>query len=50
MTSIGFMRSECDTCLYGHFGKPDVVYILLYVDDMLLISKSKDLIKKLRVN
>ena len=37
--SIGFKRSEFDHCLYfQHKNKDDCVFLLLYVDDMLLIG------------
>lgn len=36
---IGFRRSEEDTCLYVRNGKAGPVYLLLYVDDVLIITK-----------
>ncbi|CAM8993466.1 unnamed protein product [Rhodiola kirilowii] len=46
--SLGFKRSEYDTCFY--FASVDglPIYLLLYVDDMLLICKSMDKIKSLK--
>ena len=47
VTGIGFIRSEYDNCLY--FVLSDFpVYLLLYVDDILLISKSKSKITELK--
>ncbi|CAH9103829.1 unnamed protein product [Cuscuta epithymum] len=45
MSELGFLRSKYDTCLYyKHVGTENVVYILLYVDDILLIGPCKMLI------
>ncbi|KAJ4756255.1 reverse transcriptase [Rhynchospora pubera] len=47
MASIGFQRSEYDSCVYfkklldGSF-----MYLLLYVDDMLLAATNKEEIRK----
>ncbi|CAM8893625.1 unnamed protein product [Rhodiola kirilowii] len=49
MLSLGFLKSKYDTCLYFKSMKSDVVlYVLLYVDDILLISNSKPTIAKLK--
>jgi hypothetical protein len=41
MKSLGFQSSEYDSCLYFKHVKSDLpIYVLLYVDDMLLICKS----------
>lgn len=37
---IGFHRCEEDACLYVRNGKSGPVYLLLYVDDILILSKS----------
>lgn len=47
--SIEFQGSEYDTCLYFKFEKSIFLFILLYVDDMLIISKSMKLIGALKV-
>ncbi|CAM8991493.1 unnamed protein product [Rhodiola kirilowii] len=42
MMSLGFARSNYDTCLYLRRLKHETVsYVLLYVDDILIISNSK---------
>lgn len=42
MTKQGFSKSYYDTCLYYHESDiKDVIYLLLYVDDMLIISKER---------
>ena len=47
ITKIGFVRSEYNNYLYFIFS--DIpVYLLLYVDDILLISKSKSKISELK--
>jgi len=44
---IGFERSKYDNCFY--FILPNIhVYLLLYVDDILIISKSKEKISELK--
>ncbi|CAM8931883.1 unnamed protein product [Rhodiola kirilowii] len=46
--SIGFVRSNYDSYLYFSSLDNDPVYFLLYVDDMLLISKSMHKINKFK--
>ncbi|GAB2269654.1 hypothetical protein Dimus_038780 [Dionaea muscipula] len=48
VTKIGFHRSKYDVCLYYAFLDDFPLYLLLYVDDMLLISKSISLIEKFK--
>ena len=49
MTSLGFLRSYYDSCLYYKGYKlEDMVIILIYVDDMLLVSKDKEKIRKFK--
>ena len=49
--SLGFKRSKFDTCLYFKgVNKSPVLYVLLYVDDILLISKSVDAIHDIKKN
>lgn len=41
MIKNGFLKSEYDLCVYlKKFGKSDYIYLLLYVDYMLLIVKN----------
>ncbi|CAM8979733.1 unnamed protein product [Rhodiola kirilowii] len=47
--SIGVTRSNYDSCMYDSFTDSEPVYILLYVDDMLLISKSMVKMKELKL-
>lgn len=49
ITSIGFERSQYDSCLYHkRSGHKCALYLLLYVDDMLLISDNAEEIKILK--
>lgn len=49
MVKSGFKRSEQDTCVYfKEISKNQYVYLLLYVDDMLIASKDMNQIKKLK--
>nr|ABA97036.1 retrotransposon protein, putative, Ty1-copia subclass [Oryza sativa Japonica Group] len=42
MLSRGFKRSEYDSCVYIKFINGSPIYLLLYVDDMLIAAKSKE--------
>lgn len=46
--SISFSRKAFDSCIYFTFDNYCPVYLLLYVDDMLLISKYIDKIVELK--
>ncbi|CAM8920409.1 unnamed protein product [Rhodiola kirilowii] len=46
--SLRFKRSEYNTCFYFASVADIPIYLLLYVDDMLLICKSMDIIKSLK--
>jgi len=49
MTEQGYTRSQFDNCVYFHKLLDDsFIYLLLYVDDMLIASKSKVEIDKLK--
>ena len=50
MTTHDFKRSSYDSCVY--FKKSDdgsFIYLLLYVDDMLIAAKDKEEIRKVKV-
>ena len=40
MLSHGFMRFQYDSCVYIKFVNGSPIYLLLYVDDMLIAGKS----------
>ena len=48
MMSHGFKRTEFDSCVYINFVDGSPIYLLLYVDDMLIAAKSKIEITKLK--
>jgi transposase InsO family protein len=48
MLSHGFKRSEFDSCVYIKFVDGSPIYLLLYVDDMLIAAKSKKEITTLK--
>ncbi|CAM8987555.1 unnamed protein product [Rhodiola kirilowii] len=49
MLALGFMRSKYDACLYLKRPKPDLnVYLLLYVDDILIMSNSETEVEKIK--
>ena len=41
MLSHGFKRSKYDSCVYIKHVNGSPIYLLLYIDDMLITSKSK---------
>jgi hypothetical protein len=48
MISNGFKRSQYDSCVYIKFVNGSPIYLLLYVDDMLIAAKSKKEIAALK--
>ena len=47
--SLGFSRCEHDYCVYvKDVDEEDALYLLLYVDDMLIASRSMDAMKRLK--
>ena len=48
MMSHGFKRYEFDSCVYIKFVDGSPIYLLLYVDDMLIAAKSKKEITTLK--
>jgi ATP-binding cassette subfamily B (MDR/TAP) protein 1 len=41
MLSHGFKRSKYDSCVYIKHVNGSLIYLLLYVDDMLIAAKSR---------
>ena len=41
MKQLGFQRSESDYCLYMKCKSDDVIYLILFVDDLLICRKNK---------
>ena len=48
MLSQGFKRSNYDSCVYLKTVKGSTIYLLLYVDDMLIATKSMSDIDELK--
>lgn len=49
MIKNGFVKSEYDLCVYlKKLGKSDYIYLLLYVDYMLLIAKNMSDMSKVK--
>jgi hypothetical protein len=48
MLSHSFKRSRYDSCVYIKHVNGSLIYLLLYVDDMLIAAKSKIEITKLK--
>ena len=46
--SLGFMRSKSDNCVYYKAEGDRILIIALYVDDMLFIGNSKEMILELK--
>lgn len=50
LSKLGFVRSEHDYCLYMLKGKDETIYLIIFVDDLLICCKNRknlDLIKSL---
>lgn len=48
ITKEGFVRSKCDSCLYTKYNGTDKIFVLIYVDDMLIFGTNEDEITKLK--
>jgi hypothetical protein len=46
LTSTGFVVNEVDKCVYYHYGGGEGVILCLYVDDILILGTSLDVIKE----
>eukprot|EP00253_Pinus_taeda_P021796 PITA_21796 len=47
---LGFTRRKADQCVYFKFIGDRVIYLVLYVDDMLLIGNEKEVIQDLKTH
>jgi hypothetical protein len=45
-TKLGFERSQADTCLYSKQGQESMIWIAIFVDDILQVSKSQQEIRQ----
>lgn len=48
MIREGFKRSKCDPCLYSKCNDSEQIYVLLYVDDMLMFGSNEEHISNLK--
>ena len=48
MLALGFTRRKEDHYLYFKLIGDDLIYLVLYVDDMLLIGKNKEIIQNVK--
>jgi hypothetical protein len=48
MLGLGFTRSKDDHCVYFKLVGDRLIYLVLYVDDMLLIGNDKDIIQNMK--
>ena len=48
MMGIGFTRSKEDHCVYFKLIGDHLIYLVLYVDDMLLIGNNKEIIQDVK--
>jgi hypothetical protein len=46
LTSVGFIVNEADKCVYYRYGEGEGVILCLYVDDILILGMSLDVIKE----
>jgi hypothetical protein len=49
MLGLGFKRSKEDHCVYFKLIGDHLIYLLLYVDDMLLIGNNKEIIQDVKI-
>jgi hypothetical protein len=45
---LGFVRSRADLCVYSKQFGNHFIYVVLYVDDMLLVGNNMDVIKEVK--
>ena len=45
---LGFLRSRVDHCVYSKKVGNHFIYVVLYVDDMLLVGNNMDVIKEVK--
>jgi hypothetical protein len=49
MLGLGFTRSKADHYVYFKLGGDRIIYLVLYVDDMLLIGNDKEIIHHVKI-
>jgi hypothetical protein len=48
LSSVGFVVNEADKCVYYQYGGGKRIFLCLYVDDILILGTSLDVIKELK--
>jgi hypothetical protein len=48
LTSVGFVVNEVDKCVYYRYGGGEGVILCIYVDDILILGTSLDVIKEIK--
>ena len=48
VSKLGFIRSNYDYCLYVNNTDNDTIYILVFVDDLLICCRNKDRINEVK--
>ena len=48
MIKLGFRESNVELCLYIHGKGKNIIYLLIYLDDLLICSKDKNKIQKVK--
>jgi hypothetical protein len=48
MNKLGFKRSKYDYCLYVLASEDDIIYLIIFVDDLLICCKNKKKIGKIK--
>jgi hypothetical protein len=46
LTTLGFLEAKSDTSLFIFYHGSDTVYLLLYVDDIILLTSSTELLRR----
>jgi hypothetical protein len=46
LTTLGFLEAKSDTSLFIFYHGSDTVYLLLYVDDIILVTSSTELLHR----
>jgi hypothetical protein len=49
MLGLGFTRSKEDNCVYSKLIGDHLIYLVLYLDDMLLIGNNKEIIQDVKI-
>jgi hypothetical protein len=50
LTRLGFKRTEADHSVYQHAGAPGLAYVLVYVDDMIIVASTRDALNRVKAD